>query len=305
MADPTPPKDLTGLHDLPPIGFDPIGMPIMPEIPADVPDVDPPNLDESIVSTEVSSDFLPFKDSAEPQGLSDFDNPLPADGEPSPEPELPSHILSRLVRYAHKDDGLSRDPLMLTLRIRGQVGLIERDRLLRLLSEHELGMSAQDLDVQIKSGRMLIPRINEYAATRIFQELRDSSLEFTIEDVAGDDREGDPKGIARFTHTRTQTEAPKSNFEDVRICGRADLSESEEVFDLIEIPHMIRTQTVMAEKSDQYGALLGRVTLELKARARLKGAHAIVDFQTSLDTLKDPAHYMLTVRGYLVRFRGQ
>lgn len=308
MADQTPPKDLTGLHDLPPLGFDPIGMPIMPELPQTADAPESATLPELLTATEVSPEPLLPKNSSDFSPITEFEQ---SDAMPTSEPislrepELPANVLSRLVRYSGKDVGSSRDPLLVTLKIRGQVGPLERDRLLRLLSEHELGMSAQDLDVQIKSGRMLIPRINEYAATRIVQELRDSSLEFSVQDVDQEDEQKTPQVAARFSHARTQTEAPKSSLEDVRICDRSDLLETEEVFDLLEIPHTIGAQTVSAGKKDQYDALLGRVRLELKSRARIKGAHAIVDYQTTLDPLKDPAHYMLTVRGYLVRYRAQ
>jgi hypothetical protein len=304
MDDSNPPKDLTGLHDLPPLGFDPIGMPIMPEQPeqegaAETEDAAPQEL-----SQEPPAD--PF---AEPPLAEEIDA-SPAVTEPDliePEaPEPPRNNLAQLTRYAHKDQGPSRDPILVTLKIKGRVGLIERDRLLRLISEHELGISAQEIDIQIRSGRLLIPRINEYAATRIVQELRDSALDFVVQDASDTEASDTTMEGNDFTHTRTfEAEPVGAPLDEVRICTREDLLETEEVFEVIEIAHTVRAQTVIAQKSDQYGLLLGRVKLELKARARILGAHAIVDFQTTLDALKDPANYMLTVRGYLVRFRSQ
>src|SRR5690606_25169725 len=65
-----------------------------------------------------------------------------------------------------------------TLMINGRLSDIEHAKLLDMISSHQMGFTDVDLEPQLEAGRVLLPRISEYAGILIIQALRDANVTF-------------------------------------------------------------------------------------------------------------------------------
>src|SRR5262249_37607678 len=112
----------------------------------------------------------------------DTTSPSASVSDPDPFSATPSHDpLDDLRQYSQSIQGTSQLVQVLVpyhLYLTGTFGPFERDKLLLFITENEIGLSSQDLDLQIRSGKVFFPRISEFAGIKLIQELRDSGLQF-------------------------------------------------------------------------------------------------------------------------------
>ena len=67
-----------------------------------------------------------------------------------------------------------------SLMITGTFPDTDKEKLLEILSKNSFGIRGADLEPQFEAGKVLIPRISEYAGVMIVQALRDAPLEMTL-----------------------------------------------------------------------------------------------------------------------------
>jgi len=189
-----------------------------------------------------------------------------------------------------------------TLMIEGELGTLEREKLLEFLGRENMGIREMDLEPQFESGRVLIPRISEYAAILIVQLLRscdgirmrmlpsDSSADWASIDQPGD----------RIT---TWSAEPAHPAESIAVSALSALPDARpfSVIDALSASARLKSAAIEAEESTEYLECVENLKRELKYKAWRKGATAILNFSVSLTPLSDPTRYRLTAVGSAIR----
>jgi hypothetical protein len=204
-------------------------------------------------------------------------------------------------------------PYPFSLLISGHLTDREKEKLIDVLTREDMGIREVELEPQFQSGRILIPRISEYAGILLVQALRGTRAQIrlgpsdtifatadTREELGDIDTEWQtpPTEIARFASSEGKHPA-----ELVRISADpmiADLP-SPVLIDLVIVSASLKSEMVEPRNSPKYQETLDALIRELKYRAHRKGAQAIVNFSIDLTMLKIPSEYKLTVKGSAIR----
>ena len=238
----------------------------------------------------------------------------PTPGRTSPAP-TGAQVMENVARFSNQAVAAGKHVAAaypFSLLIDGPLKVEEREKLLSVLARAELGIREPDLEPQFESGRVLIPRISEYAGVLIVQSLRSASVNFRL---------GPADSIFATADTRTEdvdTPLPPADrvpdqshghghpADGLPVTREAALPElpRARVIDVVNASGALSTTAVEAEKSAEYGDLLEALQRELKFKAYRRGAQAVVNFSVSLVLLSSPSRYRLTVSGCAVRSAG-
>ncbi len=201
-----------------------------------------------------------------------------------------------------------------TLLIEGKLTATEKEKILDIISRENMGFREIDLEPQFAAGKILLPRMSEYAGIYLIQKLRDTQAKMTLK--PSDDHDTDSL-VYPGVHPGTEIE-PASSESQVTITGQEEGQHPAELLPitpLATIPHTTRmviidavtasaslqTTAVEAQSSSQYQELVDNLQRELKYKAYRKGATAIVNFSISLTPLSIPSHYKLLLMGTAVK----
>ena len=196
-----------------------------------------------------------------------------------------------------------------SLRIEGHLTAEEKEKLIDLLNRENMGIREVDLEPQLQAGRILIPRISEFAAILLVQALRG---------VQADMRIGPSDSIYATAETRTpEDENAPIPQQTARVFYDSDghAAESLPVTSLPflpELPHFnvievltasasLKSQAVEAERSNEYQDMLEALQREIRYKAFHKGATAVVNYSIALVSLSLPSHYRITASGSAIR----
>lgn len=197
-----------------------------------------------------------------------------------------------------------------SLKIIGELTPAEQEKLTDLLGRENMGIRAIDLEPQFAAGRVLIPRISEFAGVLIAQALRAARVEiilapsdsvFATEDTASPDQ---PGSYAKRTTAESKVFGAGSHpAEDIAITTLSVLPEIPHyvVIDVVTASAALKTTAVEAEGSTEYLELMDKLKQELRYKAYRKGATAILNFEISLTPLSGPSHYRLSALGSAVK----
>ena len=220
----------------------------------------------------------------------------------------PHDSLSEIREYSENSQGLSETlPVFYPfhLYLRGKFGPFERDKLLLFITENPIGLSSSDLDLQIQAGRVLFPRIGEYAGIRLIQDLRDSGLSFILKPSDRDQDEivqNETPLNYRFTGTHSGATVHDINSAKIPILpfSAAALALYEE-FDSIQGNQFLKAEMVEAEKSELFQEIVERLIDSVKQKAKLKGADALTHFTKTITPLRLPSQYQISVEATMLR----
>jgi|GEM_PF-1802750 len=200
-----------------------------------------------------------------------------------------------------------------SLLITGPLTAHEKEKLLDILSRENMGIREVDLEPQLISERVLIPRISEYAGVLLVQALRGTRAKLRL---------GPADSIFMTEETREEylpeTEIKTGSVRDLsgnlsgdgshpaeRIRISADSSipgiPQIQLIDFVIASATLEAETVEAQSSPEYQAVLDALIRELKYKAYRKGAQAITQFALELISLSLPSQYRLTVSGSAVK----
>jgi hypothetical protein len=193
--------------------------------------------------------------------------------------------------------------------IDGMLAPEEKERLLDLLNRENLGIRPMDLEPQLEEGRVLIPRVSEFAGVMIVQALRSSSARIRIgpsDDIfATDDTRADTdEGIAPHLNPPVVTSYEAAHAADrIPVTPEASLPElgPYTVIDIVTASAGLSVQAVEAVRSTEYQELLEALQKELRFKAWRKGATAVLNFSVQLNLLTLPSRYRVLVTGSAVR----
>jgi hypothetical protein len=228
---------------------------------------------------------------AEPEGLDTFGSltSLAAAAEQPPSLEGTSSSLQSFhtVPLAAKPVDALRP---FHLRIIGKLPPLEKERFVELLTRENFGIREVDLEIQLEAGQILLPQISEYAAVLVAQTLKGAPVELRLS--PSDLETAAPSDALSNLSTASSTplSAPSSHAaESIPITPNDTLSgsgESEklalEPLDVLIATGLIREPEWKAESSDAFGEIVEALKRELRFKAYLKKADALVRFEAKV-----------------------
>ncbi len=204
--------------------------------------------------------------------------------------------------------------------ITGPLAPHEKEKLTELINREDFGIREVDLSVQLEAGRILLPRISEFAAVLVAQALKGSAVELRMQpsDLVSNDLSADGQsasseaGTVGFAAPREPHSRPTSPIEDdhpaerIPVTGEARISGQETLIpvDVLVATGLLREPDWRAESSDAYSELVESLKRELRYKAHLKKADALVGFEARV--LESPwlseKECRIEVRATAVRF---
>ncbi len=193
------------------------------------------------------------------------------------------------------------------LKINGSFGPFERDKLLLFITENPIGLSSSDLDLQITAGKVFLPRISEYAAVKLVQELRDSGLAFTLHpsDQEGNETASSASPLA-FHYQNIQNSEKTSTLIEIPILTPDALSSMQKSFqeiDEVSSVQYVRTEMLEMENSPVIQEVIERMIESLKQKARLKGGNALLNLKQEITPLRLPSQYQISLKASVVKIK--
>ena len=179
-----------------------------------------------------------------------------------------------------------------SLTINGPLAPEEKERLLDLLSRENMGIREVDLEPQFEAGRILIPRISEYAGVLLVQALRGTQARMRL--YPSDSQED-------FHETSVVNAEPSGPHpaESLPItqAGAFPQFSQTRTIETVTASAALNVRAVEAQETPEFQDALESLKRELRYRAFRKGACGIIGFNFTLTTLNLPTRYRLTVSG--------
>jgi hypothetical protein len=196
--------------------------------------------------------------------------------------------------------------LPFTLRIEGKLSPQEAEKLLDVLSREKMDIREVDLEPQFEAGRVLIPRISEYAGVMLIQALRGVRAKIYFQPS---DTEPEPlsdsldKQFGNFDSSFLNANEPAPlTAESLPVTQGDDLPQLGffQVIDTLIVSGMLSTRSVEALNSTEFTTLTEALMRELKFKAVRRGARGIIHLSIQLVPLTLPTDYRVTVSGTAV-----
>jgi hypothetical protein len=178
--------------------------------------------------------------------------------------------------------------------VEGEFTAEDREKLTELLEREEFGIREVDLELQWETGRILLPQISEYAAMRVAQTLRESALELKMQaNMIEAELPGSQKGLQSQTQTQTHSPAihpaetiPITSLESIESSPQP---EAWETIDTILVTGLLKEPEWKAEQTDAFSKLVESLKRELRYRAHIKRAEALIRFKAEVLTSPWPS----------------
>ena len=186
----------------------------------------------------------------------------------------------------------------------------EKDKISELVDQEKMGILSTDLEPQLSSGRILIPRISEYAGIMIVQALRGSRAQIKLGPsdsiFATSDTRTTPEEDAAQTvedHSSSLSSEISHPAEEIPVTSENQLPglSHYKTIDTISASATLKAQIVEAESSSEYHEILEALHREIKYKAYRRGATAVLNFKIQLNALSSPTHYRILTTGSAVK----
>lgn len=204
-----------------------------------------------------------------------------------------------------------------SLRINGFLNSYEKEKLTDLLLKENFGFSEFDLEPQLEAGKILLPRISEYAGILVIQALRGASVQFLF---------GPSDEVFSSSISSTSLESLESSKDDSQSLTPSPASHSQtfhleelglplitlplphsddsrfQVIETLSVTSILETRDVEVENTSVYLQTVQALKSELQYKAHRKGASAVFGFSLELTPLSSthPQQYRLTASGVAV-----
>ena len=251
---------------------------------------------------QIAEPALEYSAEASDPFSASLEQPLEASPTPSFNP------LASVKEYSERSQGKTNLEVKIRypfhLKISGTFGPFERDKLLLFITENPIGLSSADLDMQIQSGRVFLPRISEYAAVKLVQELRDSGLQFSLtpsDQTTDDSAVSQTTTALQFHYQGTGATAQPSSLTEIPILSDANSQKNFHEIDQVSIVQYVRTEVLEIENSPIIQEVIERMTESLKQKARLKGGNALLNLKQEVLPLRLPSQYQISLKASVVK----
>jgi uncharacterized protein YbjQ (UPF0145 family) len=275
--------------------------------------------------SEFENSILPPSSSDLGEDIGDLDGPPPLSSSPlaslpipassaPPVEKSPNSTMENVKKYSDAVT-TSKTPVQaafpFSLLIHGRLLPEEKERLLDLISRENMGIREIDLEPQFTSGRILLPRLSEFAGIMIIQALRGTRAQIKL---------GPSDTIFSTPDTRTDSEETLSSVEDHSTSYSSEITHPAEnlpitsenqvpgiseltLIDMVTASASLRSNVVEAERSTEYQEIIEALQREIKYKAYRKGAAAVINFKIQQTTVSSPTHYKILAMGTAVRER--
>jgi hypothetical protein len=267
------------------------------------------NSEEQVAPTFESAelDDLSFQElgqeSAEQQLVPEFSTSISETQVPESRP-ADSKTIDSIKNYSESlnAEAPASAQLPFTLRIEGKLTAQESEKLLDVLSREKMDIREVDIEPQLEAGRILIPRISEYAGVLLIQALRGvrAKIYFGPSDIESVDSNDSNLGFPSFLSSGVD-EPPSA--ESLPVTQGDDLPQLGvfQVIDTLIVSGMLSTKSVEALNSSEFTTLTEALMRELKFKAVRRGARGITHLSIQLTPLTLPTDYRVTLSGTAVR----
>lgn len=191
-----------------------------------------------------------------------------------------------------------------SLRIDGFLNNYEKEKLSDLLAKENFGFRELDLEPQFEAGKILLPRISEYAGVLVIQALRGANVQFRFgpTDEGFSSSESDSLTLAPASSSQSQA----FHLEELGLpLVTHPLQENArfQVIETVSVSSILETRDVEVENSTAYLDAVQALKSELQYKAHRKSATAVFGFTLELTTLPTsyPPQYRLTATGVAVK----
>ncbi len=196
--------------------------------------------------------------------------------------------------------------------IRGPLLPNEKEKLIEILSQENIGIREIDLEPQFESEQILIPRISEYAGVLLVQALRGAAAEIQL---------GPSDSIFATPDTQTSSqESLPSDSKQSRIytsdmghpAEQLPITSDHQFAEIPQFTHLdtltasatLKSTVVEAESSSEYLEIIDALQREIKYKAYRKGASGIINLKIQLNQLSSPSHYRVLVLGTAIQSKS-
>ena len=189
------------------------------------------------------------------------------------------------------------------LYLNGNFGPYERDKLLLFITENDIGVNSQDLDLQIRAGKVFFPRISEFAGIKLIQELRDSGLQFRFTPSERDHDESVHQSEGLEFHYQPAPVDAKPQIPIPVLPENSKLAEEYIEIDTLQLNQYLKAEIVEAEQSDLFQEILDRMLESLKQKVRIKGGDALGNVVQKITSLRLPSQYQIMIQASVLKRR--
>jgi hypothetical protein len=198
-----------------------------------------------------------------------------------------------------------------SLLIDGMLREHEREALLQILSRENLNIREVELEPQFQAGKILIPRISEYAGVLIAQALRNSNARMRLGPsdrifASRNAEENDSEALIippRADSELLITEDGAHPSDRVILSPDANLADRQiiEAIDTLHSSMNLKAAHVAQPQSPAFQDALERLKRQLKLQAHHRGANALLSFKYELLPLEGQTIYKLVVQAKAVK----
>jgi hypothetical protein len=283
-----------------------------------------PDVSEAAPSGEfvATQEFPPFADQEMKSEASTSENQQPAEfvttelpGTPEPT-ATKTPTLDSIKEYSESVSSTSVNvaaSFPFTLRIDGHLTPQEAEKLIDVINRENMGFREVDLEPQLAEGKIMLPRISEYAGIVLIQALR--GIQAKISFGASELFEGDTeetietrpasifsKSSDDFTLPASTSEYPVESPDALPITQGEDLPQLGvyQVSETLIVSGMLSTRSLESTTSPEYNSLLEALMRELKFKAFRRKARGITLLKIQVTPLTLPTDHRITVSGTLV-----
>ncbi len=200
-----------------------------------------------------------------------------------------------------------------TLLIEGPLTSREKEKLVDIINREKMGIREIDLEPQLEGGKVLIPRISEFAGIYLIQQLRETRAKITfgptdeVFAAQGTTDETQPHFTSQDpTESKTphpvETQHPADSLPVTTERFLPGL-EQYTAIDTLIASGTLQTFALETDATTEYQDLLTSLQRELKFKARRRGATGIIHFKIQLTPLTSPSCYRVTVMGLAIKPR--
>jgi len=197
-----------------------------------------------------------------------------------------------------------------SLVIEGQLKVHEKERLLEILSREQLGVREVEIEPQLAAGKILIPRVSEYAGVLIAQALRNSNARirlgptdkiFQSKELAEDDSLLFPRSPNYVR--KEENHAHAADEMTLTSANEVPGHRVAKVLDTFEVSTNLRALHVHSSNSTFFQESLEGLKKQLRLHAHHKGSDAPVRFKTELFPPDDQSQYKLLATAVAVKLQ--
>jgi hypothetical protein len=187
------------------------------------------------------------------------------------------------------------------LHIQGNFDVYAQDKLMLFITEHQIGISSSDLSLQIKSSRVLFPRISEYAGIKLIQLLRDSGLTFSLKESEQYTEVANDEGIQYHYSGEGRRKTDVEALDLPILSGHPTALALYQEIDSVRADQFVKAEMIEFEKSEILQNVIERMTEALKKKAALKGAHALGKLKQTITPLRLPSQYQISLEASVLK----